>query len=352
MKGRAATSSTSPALPWKPVAGEWVLARSDAMVGNSPVDVYLIVDAPSLYVHAFESVAGESMSTKVAQGLLTKAFESRGAWPPRLAVPKGDPSAAVIARLAAAKRIAVAERPLWELAAYVAPVLESFARQGFSVAGLSDLPPRSNEAESAQAMIPDSYDRCPCASGAKYKFCCKKIFREVVHAMAAVEEGDHGEALRWMKEAEKIAGLSAEVLCRYAIVYSYLDQEQSAIYLRQCLEKNPQHPRAHYLLGIDHREHERLDAAIDEYRKAIENYPRSDRFHLNETWNNLGTAYHELGDLAQAKEAWETAIMLMPSDEMSVQNLLNCICDNADLPAALREPSALVAQMLKRKGYR
>ncbi|SBT09139.1 hypothetical protein ACCAA_670062 [Candidatus Accumulibacter aalborgensis] len=67
MKGRASTSLAGPALPWKPVAGEWVLVRSDAMVSTSPVDVYLIVEAPSLYVHGFESVAGES----------------KGAWPRR-----------------------------------------------------------------------------------------------------------------------------------------------------------------------------------------------------------------------------------------------------------------------------
>ena len=88
-------------------------------------------------------------------------------------------------------------------------------------------------------MIPDSYDLCPCASGSKSKFCCKRIFPEIVQAMAAAEEGDYREALRWMKEAEKIAGLSAEVLCRLAIVYRYFDKGNPTAICSNVFKRTP-----------------------------------------------------------------------------------------------------------------
>jgi tetratricopeptide (TPR) repeat protein len=345
------TSRGTARQPWEPVDGQWIIARTDAMIKTSPVDVYVILEAPSLYIHGFEIVTGEGMTTKVAEDFLRKGFETRRSWPPRLAVPKGDPCGAVIARVAQSLGIQAEELPRSVIEARAAPFLAEFAKEGFSASPVADQSATSNEAESARAMIPDSYDLCPCGSGAKYKFCCKRIFREVVHAMAAAEEGDYGEALRRMKEAEKIAGSSAEVLCRFAIVYSYFDKAKSESYLRQCLEKNPKHPRAHYLLAIKHRQQGEIAAAIGEYEKAIENYPKTDRFHLNEAWNNVGTAYYEAGNYEKAKEAWETAITLMPSDEVSVRNLLECICRDQRLPPLLREPSALVREVLKRRGY-
>jgi hypothetical protein len=337
--------------PWEPMDGQWVVARTDAMIKTSPVDIYAILEAPSLHVHGFEMVTGESMSTKAAEGLLRNGFQSKTSWPPRLTVPKGDPCGAVIGQVAQSLGIQVEEMPLPEIAAYAAPFLEDFAKEGFGVSPVPDHNARSDEGESATAMIPDSYDLCPCASGSKYKFCCKKIFREIVQAMAAAEEGKYHQALQWMKEAEKIAGLSAEVLCRLAIVYRYFDKGQSDSYLQQCLQKNPQHPRAHYLMGIEHMQQRRIAAAIEEYKKAIENYPKTDRFHLNETWNNLGTAYFEARHYEGAKEAWQTAIMLMPSDEVAVRNLLEFIYGDQHLPVLLREPSAVVRQVLKRRGY-
>jgi hypothetical protein len=340
-----------PAQRWEPVAGEWLIARTDVMIRTSPADVYAILEAPGLYCHGFDLVTGATMTAKAAERFLKQGFESRGSWPPRLAVPKGDPCGAVIARAAQSLGVPVEEIPLAEIEAYAAPFLVEFAKQGFSASPVPDASASAAEAESARAMIPDSYDPCPCGSGAKYKFCCKRIFREIVHAMTAVEEGERGEALRWMQEAERIAGPSAEVLCRYAIVYSHFDPEQADDYLRRCLEKNPRHPRAHYLLGIEHRRHGRIAAAIREYEQAIENYPRTDRFHLNEAWNNLGTAYLEAGNYEKAKAAWETAITLLPSDETAARNLLEFICGDRRLPAALREPSALVRQVLKRRGY-
>ncbi len=77
-----------------------------------------------------------------------------------------------------------------------------------------------------------------------------------------------------MRAAEEINGLSAEVLCRYAVVYSFSDQGEYETYLHRCLEKNPRHSRAHYMMGLTLVKQGKLDAAIKEYQQAIENYPK------------------------------------------------------------------------------
>ena len=188
---------------WKPVDGQWVIARTDVMVQTSPVDVYVILEAPSLYIHAYELVEGDEMTAAAASAFLKKGYKGSRGWPPRLAVAKGDPTGAVIAELARSFSIAVDKVPMADINAYAAPFLKDFAQHGLGASPVID-DTVSHDRESAQAMIPDSYDPCPCASGVKFKFCCKKIFREIIEAMVAAEDGHCPEALCWMREAEKI----------------------------------------------------------------------------------------------------------------------------------------------------
>ena len=103
------------------------------------------------------------------------------------------------------------------------------------------------------------------------------------------------------------------------------------------------------MMGLTLVQQGKLDAAINEYQMAIENYPKKDRFHLNETWNNLGTAYHAGRNFAKAKEAWETAVMLLPSDQLAVRNLVEFIYENEQLPESVRVPSPVVMQTLQRR---
>ena len=56
----------------------------------------------------------------------------------------------------------------------------------FEAIRLKDLEGLEQE-ECAKKMIPDSYDLCPCASGKKYKFCCKKIFVEIMECLIYIE---------------------------------------------------------------------------------------------------------------------------------------------------------------------
>ncbi len=173
----------------------------------------------------------------------------------------------------------------------------------------------------AKIMIADSYDNCSCASGKKYKFCCKKIFREISEAMAALATGKITEALQWIAQAKKNVGETAEVLCRESIIYSSDDPEKSNNILNRCLKVNPRHPRAHYLRGINFKEQGDFQAAIEAYETAIANYPPSDHYHLNETYNNLGGVFNHVGEMKKAKSAWEKALLYLPDDDMAQNNL-------------------------------
>ena len=175
-------------------------------------------------------------------------------------------------------------------------------------------------------MLPDSYDFCSCASGKKYKYCCKAILREITEAMVAAEDGNLKEALDWINKAKKIVGETAEVLCRESVVYSFFDMEKSNFLLGKSLELNPKHPRAHYLCGINFTQQGDNSSAINEYKIAIANYPETDHYHLNEAYNNLGTAFYAVGDLVNARIAWEKVVLFVPADDMARKNLAMIMC--------------------------
>jgi tetratricopeptide (TPR) repeat protein len=205
----------------------------------------------------------------------------------------------------------------------------------------------SSEREEIEAFIPDTYGPCPCASGLKYKFCCQKIFKDIVNAMADPQEGYTNEALASMQEAEKKVGLTAEVLSRYGIVWSLTNMKKANEYFKKALEINPNHPRTNYILGISAVEKKNYKKAIAYYQKALEYYPVEDKYHHNETLNNLGHHF-TLKDYKAAKDAWEKALVLLPSDRMVIGNLFNCIYENPEVPADLREMSPFIMKYLSR----
>ncbi|MBM3191448.1 MAG: tetratricopeptide repeat protein [Chlamydiae bacterium] len=170
-------------------------------------------------------------------------------------------------------------------------------------------------------MIPQTYDPCPCNSGKKFKFCCQPIFYYITEAMCATQDGLHKKALEFMEKAAKLVGNTAEVLCRKAIVYSDFDRKLYAEYLQKCLEINPRHPRAYYLQGLDFKNKGDSAAAIEAYLKAIEYYPPTARYHLNEVYNNLGNVYYDIGEKDKAVAAWEKALEYSPKDMVAQANL-------------------------------
>lgn len=74
--------------------------------------------------------------------------------------------------------------------------------------------------------------------------------------------------------------------------------------------------RALYKEGFEHFTHERLDEAVDAYRRALERDPD---FAL--AWNGLGMALAQKGDLDGAIEAGRKLVELEPDDPLSHTSL-------------------------------
>lgn len=324
----------------------WIACRLNTLdsVAGAPVDIYVLMDAASGYVFGHLLALDEAPSAEEAKALFEKAYKAKRAWPTKLIAEKLDPALAIFRAQADAAGFPLEVVPTPNLEDIVRPLQESY--DDFTSRGAAVAPSNSSQRQQAASLIPDSYSPCPCASGTKFKFCCKPIFQEIIHAMCAAEEGHPKEALRWLDKARARVGETAELLCRYAIVYSYDSDAEFHRYLQLALEKNPNHPRAHYLLGLDHSEHERLEEAAAAYVRATECYPATDKFHLNETWNNLGNVYYRRGSVQEAKGAWEKALTYAPHDEVTRRNLRKFIYDNDELSSAMRTPSPFVARLL------
>ena len=63
------------------------------------------------------------------------------------------------------------------------------------------------------------------------------------------------------------------------------------------------------------------ESAIAFYLRAIQHYPLTDYYHLNETYNNLANVYYQIGEHSKAVAAWKTALEYSPTDKMAQINL-------------------------------
>ncbi len=295
----------------------WVIFRLDTRVKDQPVDIFLLMDLPSGIILGFESILGLTLNPEETQKLLQGGRDQKGRWPRRVLIGKGDPSEKTIQTALSSYGVKLDSVVRGQLEPLIAPVKESYGQHFYSPSSFASVALRDNvteeERESAQQFMPDSYDPCSCGSGKKFKFCCKPIIGEIISAMAAAELGHFTEALDWMKKAAAIAGETAEVLCRYTVVYSFTDRKKSDEYLKRSLQVNPNHPRANYLRGILLKEKGDLKGAVQAYETALSNYPATDKYHLNEVLVNLGSAHFDLGKIREAKAAWEKALTLRSS---------------------------------------
>jgi len=318
----------------------WLIFRIDCFTQDQPVDIYLLIDMASTYLFWQILVPGELPDENEVKIVMKKAYQTKKRWPKILFCPERDPAEEFFIKLAEKHGFSFKPAPLSRFEEIVGPIKKSFSRGFYSpmatVGGFDEEEPLNAEKCIAQAFIPDSYDLCSCASGLKYKFCCKPILVEITEAMTAAENGDLKEALKWMDAARSKVGETGEVLCRCAIVYAFFDQVKSDEYLNKCLSSFPNHPRANYVLGLERKERGDLQGALRAYQTAIDHYPPTDRYHLNETWNNLGNVYYALSEYFAAKTAWEKALSYLPEDPTATENLHEFIYENPDISEEIK----------------
>jgi hypothetical protein len=320
--------------------------KSNIEVRGKPCDVYVIADATETKIVGFMTFIEEFPSQKEVKAAFKKARKTSGGWPEKIFTQKGDSCEELFASIARDYNFKHEVVPTPQLDYLKQPMQDSFDEFQSGKRLSKPFNPEQESVEQARAGIPESYDVCPCGTGKKYKFCCKPIHREVVFAMCAVEEGDFREALKWIKAAKDKVGDTAEIVCREAIVYSLQSEDDYKSKIRDALHRFPKHPRLHYLQGLNHKEAGLLKEAEAAYLAAIERYPPTDKYHLNETWNNLGTVYYDLGEFRLAKNAWEKALGYLPMDVTCKNNLFEFVYGNPNLDDELRTPSPFIVKYL------
>lgn len=320
----------------------WLIFRFNSFIQiqGKFADIYLLIDIASEYLFGQIIVTDEFPAQLEIHRLMKNAYDLKKSWPDIFFCVSNDPAEDLFRKFSFKKNIPFQSEPLSSFNAIINPIKQAFMEFQRNEE-YKDEPVSVEEQEALQAAIPDAYDPCPCASGLKYKYCCKPVFKEIVLAMTSAEDGRTREALLWMKKAKKKIGETPEILCRYAIVYSYTDKTKSDEYLDRCLKAFPNHPRANYIKGIDLKGKKDYKGSIKAYKIAINNYPPSDRFHLNEVYNNLGSVYFEMKRYADAKAVWEKALEYLPHDSFAKKNLKYMIHENPNVPEAIKRETSI-----------
>lgn len=324
----------------------WILHREEIeTIQDGNCNVYVLIDTYSGFCFGQEVCVDLPGSAKIIS-LLKSANTKAGTWPKQILILKKDPFAETFQATCKGLQIQLNELTAKDLQPFVRSFKDAFRQLK---KGRSQSAPFSKfEEEELEAFVPESYSPCPCASGKKFKFCCQKAFKDIVFAMSAAEVGNLNEALHFMKQAEEKVGRTAEIVCRYAICWSFFDRDKFLSLLNQALQISPNHPRANYVMGIEAVADEEYGKAVIFYQTAIDNYPPEDRYHLNEAYSNLGTAYCGLKKFKEAKEVWEKALVLLPSDQMVRRNLFEFIYENPSVPKELRKISPFIEKYLAR----
>src|SRR3989339_2089351 len=313
----------------------WIIHREEVdTLQDGICDIYVVLDAISRHCLEMETSKDLPSSSQILE-LIKKSCSKANTTPKKIYILKKDPLAEVVQAVCSELKITFEVATKKDLDPFISDFTNSFKQ---FKSGKNEVLDKNDDVsqEEIDAFIPETYGPCPCASGKKYRFCCQKAFKDITFAMCEAQDGHLDKALYYMKQAEDKIGLTAEILCRYAITWSFFDRKKTQEFLEKALVINPNHPRTNYILGIESVEKKDYQSAITYYQKAIDHYPIEDKFHLNETYNNLGTAYYKLENYQMAKESWEKALVLLPSDKMVANNLFQCIYTNSAVPKELR----------------
>lgn len=226
----------------------WIIHREEIeTLQEGSCNVYVLLDAYSGFCFGQE-ISFDAPDPIKIKGLLQTARVRGGSWPHKILILKDDPFAHILQTICRGINISFEELPAKDLKPYIQSFRDGF-HQFRNGAPLNPPPAALSKAdqEELEAFTPESYSPCPCASGKKFKFCCQKAFKDIVFAMCAAQEGRLDEALRYMKQAEGKVGRTAEVLCRYAICWSFFDMDKCRELLQETILLNPKHPRANYI---------------------------------------------------------------------------------------------------------
>jgi len=99
---------------------------------------------------------------------------------------------------------------------------------------------------------------------------------------------------------------------------------------KQAINIKPDYADAHYNMGIAFKDKGDLEAAIDSYKNALNIKPDYAEAH-----NNMGNALKDKGDLEAAIDSYKKALNIKPDYAEAHNNMGNALKDKGDLEAAI-----------------
>ncbi len=133
----------------------------------------------------------------------------------------------------------------------------------------------------------------------------------------AVEAGNPIEARRQLEEARRLAPDDMDLL---RIWSQFAFEQEDWIAAEQAVEeiirRDPLDGAAHHNLGIILVQRSRVSRAIQAFRESLRLRPD----HV-ETYRQLGRAHHSVGDLGEARQAWNQVLRLLPHDAEALASM-------------------------------
>ena len=118
-----------------------------------------------------------------------------------------------------------------------------------------------------------------------------------------------------------------------------LGKEEEAIpHFRAAVAINPADPDSNLNIGAYEQQHKDLGAAIEQYKKVIamtQNTPRLNAPTRAQAFSNMGFAYRDLKDYAQARASFQQAVSINPNDTGSWMGIAIMAQKSGDLSTAI-----------------
>lgn len=164
---------------------------------------------------------------------------------------------------------------------------------------------------------PGRNDPCPCGSGKKYKQCCQNTAQTQQQSLQRITSHSMRMALAHF-QAGRFP--QAEAICH------------------QLLRASPEYPDSLHLLGAIALNDARIEESIRWISQAISIQPNNPEYH-----SNLGLALQFQGKLEAAEEQFRKAVALAPSYANAWYNLHALLIDHVDMRPAINCMQKVVA---------
>jgi len=131
--------------------------------------------------------------------------------------------------------------------------------------------------------------------------------------------GDPSAALREFESAISVSPDNTDYLFNLGVVYNSMGDKSSAIdAFQHILRFKADHADANYYLGLIYLQQNKLDAAIEYIARSIKFRPSGD---TAAPYNDLGVAYARNGDVRNAVDSYQRALVIDPDFSAARENL-------------------------------